>query len=163
MPDFNLPKPRFWIKVYLCFEVQKIHHPRQCVLKVCGIRGFNLTMPNKNRMLEMLDVCTPAARLVGAVNTVLQEDGRLIGYNTDGIGFLRSLQESGTDIKGKKMVLLGAGGAASAIAAQAALDGVAELHIFLRPDSRFYARTKQLCRCTRNRNSLQGCTLRYGG
>ena len=131
--------------VYLCFEVTEDTLSEAVRgLKVCGIRGFNLTMPNKNRMLEMLDVCTPAARLVGAVNTVLQEDGRLIGYNTDGIGFLRSLQESGTDIKGKKMVLLGAGGAASAIAAQAALDGVAELHIFLRPDSRFYARTKQL-------------------
>lgn len=131
--------------VYLCFEVTEDTLAEAVRgLKLCGIRGFNLTMPNKIRMLELLDECTPAARLVGAVNTVLQENGRLIGYNTDGAGFLRSLRESGTDITGKKMVLLGAGGAASAIAAQAALDGAAELLVFLRPNSRFYGRTKDL-------------------
>ena len=132
--------------VYLCFDVAENRLAEAvCGLKACGIRGFNLTMPNKNRMMELLDECTPAARLVGAVNTVLQEEGRLIGYNTDGAGFLHSLREAGTDIAGKKLVLLGAGGAASAIAAQAALDGASELYIFVRGSSRFYGRTGQLC------------------
>ena len=131
--------------VYLCFEVTEDTLPEAVKgLKACGIRGFNLTMPNKNRMLELLDECTPAAKLVGAVNTVVLDEGKLIGYNTDGVGFLRSLREAGTEIRGKKLVLLGAGGAASAIAAQAALDGAAELYIFLRSDSRFYARTVRL-------------------
>ena len=131
--------------VYLCFDVNE-ETLKEAVrgLTACGIRGFNLTMPNKNRIMELLDAYTPAARLVGAVNTVLAEDGKLTGYNTDGIGFLRSLEEAGTTVRGKKLVLLGAGGAASAIAAQAALDGAAELNIFLRPASRFYARTEQL-------------------
>ena len=131
--------------VYLCFDVNEETLPEAVRgLTVCGIRGFNLTMPNKNRIIELLDECTPAARLVGAVNTVLAENGKLTGYNTDGIGFLRSLQEAGTTVRGKKMVLLGAGGAASAIAAQAALDGAAELNLFLRSASRFYTRTVQL-------------------
>ena len=131
--------------VYLCFEVNENTLPEAVKgLKACGVRGFNLTMPNKNRMLELLDECTPAARLVGADNTVVQEEGKLTGYNTDGIGFLRSLQEAGTDVSGKRLVLMGAGGAASAIAAQAALDGAAELDLFLRPSSRFYSRTVRL-------------------
>lgn len=131
--------------VYLCFDVKENDLDEAVKgLRICGIRGFNLTMPNKNRMLELLDECTPAARLVGAVNTVVQEEGRLIGYNTDGVGFLRSLREAGSEAAGKNMVLLGAGGAASAIAAQAALDGAAEVKIFLRADSRFRERTRQL-------------------
>ena len=131
--------------VYLCFEVTEEKLPEAVSgLRACGIRGFNLTMPNKNRMLDLLDICTPAAELIGAVNTVVQEDGKLTGYNTDGVGFLRSLEEAGTGIRGKKLVLLGAGGAASAIAVQAALDGAAELEIFLRRTSRFYDRTVQL-------------------
>ena len=144
--------------VYLCFDVSE-NKLADAVrgLKACGIRGFNLTMPNKNRMMELLDECTPAARLVGAVNTVLQEDGRLIGYNTDGVGFLRSLRENGTDITGKKLVLLGAGGAASAIAAQAALDGAGSLYLFLRKESRFYERTKQLADALNRETACDVC------
>ncbi len=131
--------------VYLCFDVTESTLTEAVRgLKACGIRGFNLTMPNKNRMLELLDECTPAARLTGAVNTVVQENGKLIGYNTDGTGFLRSLQEAGTEIYGKRTMLLGAGGAASSIAVQSALDGASELIIFLRTGSRFFERTKQL-------------------
>ena len=142
--------------VYLCFEVTEDRLPEAVKgLKVCGIRGFNLTMPNKNRMLDLLDSCTPAARLIGAVNTVVHEGGKLIGYNTDGVGFLRSLEEAGTGIKGKKMVLLGAGGAASAIAVQTALDGASELRIFLRRTSRFYERTVQLADALKKESSCR--------
>ena len=149
--------------VYLCFEVTEKTLPEAVNgLKACGIRGFNLTMPNKNRMLDLLDECTPAARLVGAVNTVLQENGRLIGYNTDGVGFLRSLREAGTDIRGKKVVLLGAGGAASAIAAQAALDGAAELTVFLRPNSRFYERTERLAASLNQETACSTCCCDIG-
>lgn len=70
--------------------------------------------------------------MIGAVNTVVNENGRLVGHNTDGIGYMQAVKEAGHDIIGKEMTLLGAGGAATAIAVQAALDGVSTLHIFNR-------------------------------
>lgn len=99
-------------------------------LKVMGVRGFNLTMPDKNLMCSLVDKLSPAAEIGGAVNTVVNDGGVLTGYTTDGIGFMRSVQEEGQNIIGKKMTLLGAGGAAAAIMIQAALDGVAEISVF---------------------------------
>lgn len=100
--------------------------------------GFNVSMPNKTEVHKYLDKLTPAAEFIGAVNTVVNDDGVLTGYNTDGMGFMRSLKEEGIDVIGKKMTLIGAGGAATAIAIQAALDGVKEISIFNRND-RFYS------------------------
>lgn len=99
-------------------------------LKALGVRGFNLTMPDKNLMCSLVDELSPAAKIGGAVNTVVNDNGVLKGYTTDGIGFMRSVKEAGKDIIGKKMTLLGAGGAAAAILVQAALDGVAEISVF---------------------------------
>lgn len=131
--------------VYLCFDVNEASLPRAVEgLKTCGIRGFNLTMPNKNKIVELLDELSPAARLIGAVNTVVNEDGRLIGYNTDGMGYMQSVKDAGYDIIGKTVTVMGAGGAATAICAQAALDGVKKLHIFARRTSRFWERTQKL-------------------
>lgn len=131
--------------VYLCFDVTE-NTLAQAVngLKACGIRGFNLTMPCKNKVIELLDELSPSARLIGAVNTVVNENGRLIGYNTDGIGFMRSVEDAGHRIIGKTITLMGAGGAATAICAQAALDGANTIHIFARKTSRFWTRTRQL-------------------
>lgn len=99
-------------------------------LKALGVRGFNLTMPDKNLMCSLADELSPASAIGGAVNTVVNDNGVLTGYTTDGIGFMRSIKEDGHDIIGKKMTLLGAGGAAAAILIQAALDGVAEIAVF---------------------------------
>lgn len=99
-------------------------------LKALGVRGFNLTMPDKNLMCSLVDELSMAAKIGGAVNTVVNENGVLKGYTTDGIGFMRAVKEDGVDIIGKKMTLLGAGGAAAAILVQAALDGVAEISVF---------------------------------
>lgn len=106
-------------------------------LKAIGIRGFNLTMPHKVAILEYVDELTPAAKLSGACNTVINNDGHLIGHTTDGIGYMRSCQDAGHSIIGKKMTILGAGGAAASIVAQAALDGVSSIDIFRRnrPDA----------------------------
>lgn len=131
--------------VYLCFDVNE-----QCLeeavkgLKVCGIRGFNLTMPDKTKMAELADELSPAAKIIGAVNTVVNDNGRLTGHNTDGVGFLRSVRDAGFDITGQSVTILGAGGAATAICAQAALDGAASIRIFARPKSRFHGRTLKL-------------------
>ncbi len=119
--------------VYLAFDV-KPEQLEEAVrgLKAVGICGFNLTMPHKVRILPLLDELTPAARLAGSVNTVTLRDGWMIGHTTDGEGYMRSLAENGQDVIGKKMTLLGAGGAACAICAQAAMDGVAAIDMFKR-------------------------------
>ncbi|MDY3248996.1 MAG: shikimate dehydrogenase [Candidatus Choladocola sp.] len=119
--------------VYLCFDTadadlkQMVH-----TLKDMNVFGFNLTMPDKERIIEYLDELSPAARMIGAVNTVKNENGRLIGHNTDGIGYMWSVRDTGHDVTSGAMTLLGAGGAASSIAIQAALDGVPRLHIINR-------------------------------
>lgn len=102
------------------------------VLKQVGARGFNCTMPCKRIAAEKCDTLSPAARLMNSVNTVVIENGKLIGHNTDGVGYMRSVQDAGHDIIGKEMTLLGSGGAASAILTQAALDGVKKIHLFAR-------------------------------
>ncbi|MGM9928528.1 MAG: shikimate dehydrogenase [Bacillus sp. (in: firmicutes)] len=103
-------------------------------MRALGARGFNVSMPNKTKILPLLDELSPAAQFAGAVNTVVNENGKLIGHITDGTGYMRGLKEAGVDVVGKKMVLMGAGGAATAIAIQAALDGIAEIAIFNRED-----------------------------
>jgi quinate/shikimate dehydrogenase len=108
-------------------------------MRALNIRGFNLSMPNKIKILPLLDELSPAAQFVGAVNTVVNENGKLIGHITDGTGYMRGLADAGVDFLGKKMTLVGAGGAATAVAIQAALDGVAEISIFNRNDD-FFAR-----------------------
>lgn len=159
--------------VYLCFDVTE-NTLKDAVtgLKTFGARGFNLTMPNKNKIIDYLDELTPAASMIGAVNTVLCENDKLIGYNTDGIGFLHSVSDAGFAVKGKTITVMGSGGAATAICAQAALDGVAVLHIFARPSSRFWLRMQTLtdtinhttqCRAflheTQDTVQLQSCLL----
>lgn len=105
-------------------------------LKVMNVRGFNLTMPDKNRMCSLCDRLSPAAEISGSVNTVLNENGLLTGYTTDGIGYMKACEDAGFDIIGKKMTLFGAGGAAMAILVQAALDGVREISLFTRDPER---------------------------
>ncbi|MBS6196022.1 MAG: shikimate dehydrogenase [Clostridiales bacterium] len=131
--------------VYLCFDVSE-NNMAQAVagLKAVGIKGFNVTMPGKNEMARLCDSLSPAAALTQAVNTVVITDGRLTGHNTDGYGFWRTAREAGFEPQGKTVTLMGMGGAATAIAAQGALDGLKELHIYLRPTSRFHERAVHL-------------------
>lgn len=116
--------------VYLCFDTRDadlgVLVP---ALKQMNVFGFNLTMPDKERILPWLDELSPAARMIGAVNTVKNDDGYLVGHNTDGIGYMQSVRDTGYEAAGAPMTLIGAGGAGSSIAIQAALDGVPVLHI----------------------------------
>jgi shikimate dehydrogenase len=106
-------------------------------VRALGFRGFNLTIPHKVAVLQYLDAVAPDAVLIGAVNTVRREGDRLIGANTDGKGFLRSVREdAGLDPAGKSVVFLGAGGAARAMAAELALAGVADMTIVNRSPER---------------------------
>ena len=91
-------------------------------IKSMGFKGINVTMPHKTAVINYLDEIDSTAKSIGAINTILNKNGYLIGYNTDGNGAMFALQENGICFKEKKIVLLGAGGAAKAIAYQAAKD-----------------------------------------
>lgn len=116
--------------VYLAFDVtgERLKETVR-VFRDLNTYGFNVTMPGKKHVMEYLDEVSRSARLIGAVNTVVNENGKLIGYNTDGTGYTSALREHGFDPKGKEVTLVGAGGAACAAAVQMALDGVKTLHI----------------------------------
>lgn len=130
--------------VYLCFDVDTTTLKTSVDgMKAMGVRGFNCTMPDKNLMCELADKLSPAAKMIGAVNTVVNDDGILTGHNTDGIGYMKSVKAAGHDIIGKNMTLLGAGGAATAICVQAALDGVSSIYIFSRK-GQFFSRAQHL-------------------
>ena len=116
---------------YLAFEVD--NSTLEDAVK--GIRalklvGSNVSMPNKTVVGKYLDKLSPAAELCGAVNTITNENGVLTGHITDGIGYMQSLKDYDIDVIGKKMTIVGCGGAGTAIQIQAALDGVKELSIF---------------------------------
>ena len=120
--------------VYLAWEVDAA----ELAETVANIRryqmyGINLSMPYKEQVIPYLDQLSEEACLIGAVNTVVNREGTLIGYNTDGKGFFKSLPSF--KISRKRVVLLGAGGAAKAILAQAILDGVSQISVFVRSSS----------------------------
>jgi shikimate dehydrogenase len=116
---------------YLAFEVGagEIEDAVKAI-RTLKMRGSNVSMPNKTLVGQYLDELDPAAELCGAVNTIVNDNGYLKGYITDGIGFMAALKDNDIDPIGKKMTIVGAGGAATAIEIQAALDGVAEISIF---------------------------------
>ncbi len=99
-------------------------------LRALKMKGSNVSMPNKTVVHKYLDRLSPAAEMCGAVNTIVNDNGVLTGHITDGIGFMQALKDNNIDVIGKKMTIVGAGGAATAVEIQAALDGVKELSIF---------------------------------
>jgi len=103
--------------VFLAFRVtsDELENAVRAV-RALGIRGLNVTMPHKNSVTEFLDEADPAVKFLRAANTILNQRGRLRGFNTDGVGALKALKNNGVNLAGKKVLLLGAGGAAKAIA-----------------------------------------------
>lgn len=118
---------------YLAFEVgnEELAGSVQGIRDL-GIRGSNVSMPNKQAIIPLLDEISPAAELAGAVNTVVNKDGKgyLVGHITDGTGAMQALAAEGVEIKDQIVTMTGTGGAGTAIAIQAALDGAKELRIF---------------------------------
>ena len=131
--------------VYLAFKTTIDEFENTvATLKQVGARGFNCTMPCKRIASEKCDELSPAAKFMNSVNTVVIEDGKLIGHNTDGVGYMRSVVDAGHDIIGKQMTLLGSGGASSAILAQAALDGLTNINLFARKGNSWNVIEKQV-------------------
>jgi shikimate dehydrogenase len=123
---------------YLTIEVHRQDLADAMVgLRAFNMRGINLTIPHKVSVIQHLDRLSPEAELMGAVNTVVREDDQLVGHNTDGKGFLRSVREdAGVDPGGKRIVFLGAGGAARAMSVELALAGAAHITIVNRTPGR---------------------------
>lgn len=113
-------------------------------IRALGIRGSNVSMPNKQTIIPYLDELSPAAEMVGAVNTVVNKDdkGHLVGHITDGIGAVRALEAEGVQVKKEVITIAGAGGAGMAIAVQVALEGAKEIRIFNQKDA-FFDKAKQ--------------------
>ncbi|CCQ95970.1 Shikimate dehydrogenase [[Clostridium] ultunense Esp] len=116
--------------IYLAFNVKEKDLADVInVFKILNIKGFNVTLPHKISIMEHLDSISDEAKILGAVNTVKNKNGRLIGYNTDGMGFLKSLELEDVGVKDKTVLVLGAGGAANAISISLAKEGVKKIII----------------------------------
>ena len=105
-------------------------------LKAFKMRGINCTIPHKIAVMDYLDEISHSAKLIGAVNMIVNDNGHLFGENTDGKGFMMSLESNGIDVKGKKVVVFGAGGAARAICVEMGLAGAADITIVNRAQDR---------------------------
>ena len=118
--------------VYVAFRVKE-EELEEAVrgIRTLKIHGLNVTMPHKTAIIKYLDEIDRTAKAIGAVNTVLNADGKLVGFNTDGVGALNALKNNQVELHGKKILLLGAGGAAKAIAFHLAPE-VEELRILNR-------------------------------
>ncbi len=125
----------FWRYLTLLVKPEALKDAMQS-LRALSFKGINLTIPHKVACIPFLDRVDKSAALIGAVNTVKNDNGTLIGYNTDGQGFARSLDEAGVALKGATIALLGAGGAGRAIAVEAALAGAKKLYIYNRNEER---------------------------
>lgn len=143
--------------VYLAFDVdESTIGDAVTAMRTFGMRGANLSMPNKVKVMEYLDEIGPEAELIGAVNTIVNDGGRLVGHNTDGAGWMRAVRELGVDLTGEKLTVVGSGGAAKAIIAQAALDGVGEIAVFNRRSPRWH----QAGALVEKISARTGCTVK---
>ena len=141
---------------YLAFEIDNDKLEKAVdAIRTLDMRGSNVSMPNKQKIIPYLDKLDPAAKMAGAVNTVVNDNGVLTGYTTDGTGFMKSLADEGLDIRGKKMTLAGAGGAGTPIAIQAALDGVKEISIFNLDDAQWEQAEKNVEIITREKEDFK--------
>ncbi len=116
--------------IYVCFDIKE-DKLKDCVygIKALDIKGCNVTIPHKVNIIKYLDSIDDNAKLIGAVNTIKNKGGILKGYNTDGRGFVKSILDKGYDIKNKKVMIIGAGGACRSIAIELASGGVKSIEI----------------------------------
>ena len=132
--------------VYVAFTVnQDSIGQAMNAVRVLGIRGCSVTMPNKLACIPFLDEIDDTAKLIGSVNTFVVNDGKIKGYNTDGYGFLHTFEEMGMQIAGNKLVLLGLGGAGSSVALTAAMEyGLGEISVFNRANGKSWPHAQEV-------------------
>ncbi|MCF6465645.1 shikimate dehydrogenase [Clostridium sp. Cult2] len=116
--------------IYLIFDIKEKDLANIVdSFKILNIKGFNVTLPHKINIMKHLDAISREAKILGAVNTVKNKNGKLIGYNTDGIGFIKSLELERIDVKDKIILILGAGGAANAISTSLSMNSAKHIII----------------------------------
>lgn len=142
---------------YLAFDIQ-IKEVKDFInsMRLLKMKGGNVTMPCKTEAAKYMDELSPAAKIIGAINTIVNDNGKLIGHITDGEGFVNNLRDHGVDIKGKKITVAGGGGAATAIQVQCALDGAREITIFNIKD-KFFEKTLETAK--KIREAVPECTV----
>jgi shikimate dehydrogenase len=141
--------------VFLAFRVKAAELENAiCGMRGLGIHGLNVTMPHKGTVTAYLDKLDPAVKFLGSANTILNEDGKLSGFNTDGTGALKALRGNGVKLSEKKVLLLGAGGAAKAVAFSLSKE-VGEL-VILNRSSEKAKRLAEALRRTLNKNVVGG-------
>lgn len=123
-------------EVYLAIEVtkEKVEEAVRSA-RIFGLKGFNLTMPCKIEVMQYLDEISEEAKMIGAVNTVVNHEGRLIGHNTDGIGFVKNLLAEGVEVENKRILLFGLGGAGKSILVALLVQKVREINLVVREES----------------------------
>lgn len=142
---------------YVAFDVQEKDVKAALeAMRLFKMRGMNVTMPCKVEACKHMDALSPAAQIIGAVNTIVNENGKLIGHMTDGEGFVNNLRDHGVEVKDKKITVAGGGGAATAIQVQCALDGAREITIFNKKDA-FFVRTLETAE--KIRRAVPGCVV----
>ena len=129
---------------YLAFDIKEEQVPEFIkAMRLLNMQGCNVTMPCKTAAAQNMDELSPASQLIGAVNTIVNRDGKLYGHITDGEGFVANLKDHGVEVKDKNIVIFGAGGAATAIQVQCALDGAKSITIF-NPRDGFFEKTEKM-------------------
>lgn len=114
--------------LYIPFDVKEEDLKKTVeAMKTLNFRGFNVTMPHKQEIIKYIDDISQEARIIGAVNTVVNNQGKLMGYNTDGKGYVHSLKDEGVEVNNKTFIIAGAGGAARSVAIQLALEGAKKI------------------------------------
>ncbi|NLZ39175.1 MAG: shikimate dehydrogenase [Firmicutes bacterium] len=146
--------------VYIPFRVEKNDLPAAvAAIRALNIKGVNITVPHKEAVIPFLDQLDESARRCGAVNTIINNDGVLTGYNTDGVGFIDSLREADFNPAGKKAVILGAGGAARAVGSALVDSGVKEILIINRTVAKAERLARLLDQHVRFQQLILGSTL----
>lgn len=116
--------------VYVCFDVEEYNLNKGIDgIRALGMVGCNVTIPHKVNVMKYLDCIDKNANIIGAVNTIKNEGGILTGYNTDGIGFCKSITDTGYDLENKKVMIIGAGGACRSIAVELSSNKIASIEI----------------------------------
>lgn len=144
--------------VYVPFNV-KNENLKEAVesIKALGISGINVTIPHKQGVMEYLDELSEDAKLIGAVNTIYNDGGKLIGYNTDGPGFIKSLEEPGFSCEGKSALIFGAGGASRGISVALALSKIKDIYIV----NRTLKRAEEIAEVVNNNTKAKAHIIEY--
>ncbi|MGX7059251.1 shikimate dehydrogenase [Vagococcus humatus] len=131
--------------VYLAFDTPLSHLKASIEsIPLLGMGGANLSMPLKTASMALMDELSSEVSLIGAMNTIVPVDNQLVGYNTDGLGFYKHLASQQVPYLNQSMTIFGVGGAATAIIAQGAKEGVGEFFVLKRPNDTWDAAEKKL-------------------